>query len=39
MASFSKKIMADIICNHKKTWGKKKYAIDFASMELRSMVA
>ena len=36
MASFNKKNMADIICNYKKTMGKKiKYAIDFASTQLR----
>ena len=37
MATFNKKNMADIICNHKKTWCKKKqkYPIDFASTQLR----
>ena len=36
MASFNRKNIADIICNHKKMWGKEiKYAIDFASTQLR----
>ena len=36
MATFNKKNMADIICNHKKRGVKKqKYAIDFASTQLR----
>ena len=35
MATFNKKNMADIICNHKKCGAKKKYAIDFASTQLR----
>ena len=35
MAKFNKKNMADIICNHKKRRVKKKYAIGFASMQLR----
>ena len=36
MASFNKKNMVDIICNHKKRRVKKlKYAIDFASTQLR----
>ena len=32
MATFNKKNMADIICNHKKRGVKKKYAIEFASI-------
>ena len=36
MATFNKKIMADIICNHEKRGVKNKiYAIDFASRQLR----
>ena len=36
MATFNKKNMADIICNHKKPGVKKyKYAIGFASTQLR----
>ena len=35
MATFNKKNMADIICNHKKGGVKKiNYAIDFTSMQL-----
>ena len=33
MATFKKKKMVDIICNHKKHKVKKKYAIDFASKQ------
>ena len=35
MATFNKKNMVDIICNLKKRRVKKKYAIDFASKQLR----
>ena len=34
MAAFNKTNMVDIICNHRKR-GVKKYAIDFASLQLR----
>ena len=34
MATFNKKNMVDIICNHKKRSLKKKYAIDFARKQL-----
>ena len=35
MPTFNTKNMVDIICNHKKCGVKKKYAIDFASTQLR----
>ena len=35
MATFNKKNMADIICNHKKRGVKKKYTVDFGSSQLR----